>query len=45
MIKYKGITKYILLAGAGVAAMTGFAQAQVAQPYEDVPGVWAPLPD
>ena len=45
MIDYKKITKSALFAGAGVVAMAGAAQAQVPQPYEDVPGVWAPLPD
>lgn len=44
MIKYKNIIKMALLAGAASVTVAATANAQDV-PYEEVPGIWAPLPD
>lgn len=44
MINIKKLTKLTLLAGAAAVTMTGIAKAQD-MPYEEVPGIWAPLPN
>ncbi len=44
MINYKKITRLTLLAGAAAVMMSEFSAAQDV-PYEEVPGIWAPLPD
>lgn len=44
MINCRKMLKLALLAGASVVCLTGTAQAQD-NPYEEVPGIWAELPD
>lgn len=44
MKSFKKITRLSLLAGVAAITMTGMVSAQDV-PYEEVPGIWAPLPD